>query len=77
MKARGEDLVRSIEELRLNNGQYPDKLPESVSGEATRIWHRWHYSTTGSDFNLSFGDYAKDGFYLAWDTRKKQWIEDL
>lgn len=76
-KSDAGSVIRSLEKRYAEAREYPKTLPPELGLECKKIWARWAYHSDGSSFDLAFGDYAKDGFYIRWDSTTREWATDL
>jgi hypothetical protein len=80
LEAQGNELVSAIQAFHAKRGRYPASFEEAGIEDqdiATRFGP-WAYrpEPDGAGFELTLGDYARDGWTLSWHTKYAQWYWD-
>lgn len=77
LREQGQLLVDALEEVRAVDGVYPAAL-EQAGLELPASRFGWTYEAAASPprFELSVGEYRRDGFVLRYRSDRAQWAED-
>jgi hypothetical protein len=76
-KVEAQPTIEWLEKYRVEHGRYPEELPPEFR-EGLERFSDFSYRAYdgGSSFELSFGDYMRDGFSLWWDSDRGDWYKD-
>ena len=58
------------------SGIFANQLSPDIQRELSAICGRWSYSTADGYYAISFGNYARDGFYMCWNSKEREWLVD-
>jgi len=76
LKTQGASIVKDIEAFKERHSRFPSSLAELPRPPDSTRYGPWQYSVSksGGSFELSVGDYGRNGFVLYWRTKKREWF---
>jgi len=67
------EVILHLESLKEKTGKYPATLSVDFQQLLSKEKLKSKYHSSGNYFQLSFGDYAKDGFTIYYSSEIKKW----